>query len=138
MTPWTIAHYGCPVLLRDEWQLWLFLFVPFIAASFGALAGQGSWLRIPLAALGAASRDLVGAALVHFGVLTGGNPDYMIDTGLMLAFFTAAGAGLAACIAPYRGKTLLLLSGIGGFLGQFVLLALIKHRPSKKEQKLLR
>ena len=131
MTPWTIAHYGCPILLQQDWQLWLFLAVPLVAAMLGASAGKGCWTRIPLAAIGAASRDLVGAGLVHRGVLSPCNPDYQIHTGLMIAFFAASGAALGATLAPYSGKRLLLFSALGGFLGQFALLAVIKHQPSK-------
>jgi hypothetical protein len=134
MLPWTIAHLGSPLLLAEDWQLWVFLALPFILGSFGALIGQGSFLRIITAALGAASRDLVVAGLVYSGQISVLNPAYSLDASLILAGLTAAGAALMAALCPYRGKRLFFFSGLGGFAGQFILLAIIKHKKSAQKE----
>jgi len=110
-----------------------FLLVPAVLAAFGALIGQGSWLRIVTAAVGAATRDLLLRTLVVTGWLIPSNPDYNPDTALLFAFGCASGAALLACLSPYRGKLLLLMAGLGATVGQYSILLVIGTRLARRD-----
>ena len=132
MCPWEIVKAGCPVILTEEWHMWAFVLAPAFLAAFGAIIGQGSWLRIVTAAAGAAARDLILMGLVMYGWLVPCNPSYTTESATMMAFGCASGAALLACLSPYRGKILILMSGAGAFAGQFLILALGARRAKDK------
>lgn len=117
----TLLKFAPPVVLALGPMAWAFLLLPALGALLGAFIFRGSFMRIVGAALGAASRDLGVFGLVHFGVLVPNNPHWEPQISLILAFFCASGAALFACLAPYRGKRLLLGAALGGFAGQFLL-----------------
>lgn len=128
-----IVEFGSPLLLTSFWQKVLFLLAPAVLAPVGALLGQGSWLRIAGAAAGAMARDLVLLLLVVGGLLHASNPHYSLDCALILAYLGGAGAALLACLAPYRGRLLLVMTGLGGFGGQFLLPPILGLAPEVKD-----
>ena len=71
--------------------------------------------------MGAGLRDLAVLVGVSSGLITVTNRHYEFLVSSILIFFCASGGALGSCLAPYRGKLLLLNSAIGGFLGQFAL-----------------
>jgi hypothetical protein len=127
MNLFDILDHGCPVLLIWDWQKLLFVLVPFFSAAFGAWIGQGSWLRIVTASFFGALRDSSLLLVIAAGLLVPTNPKYSVDCGVILTFGCAAGAALGATLAPYRGKVLLFLSGLGAFAGQYLLLVVLKQ-----------
>lgn len=120
---------------------WTFLLLPALGALLGAWAGQGSFLRILGAAVGAAGRDVTVIALVIAGYLVPNNPLWSPDISFMLAFFSASAAALMSCLAPYRGKLLLFNSAVGGFAGQFllpyILVLAVKGKGSRTDEQSL-
>lgn len=66
-------------------------------------------------------RDLALLVAVTNGWIAVSNPHWEGEVSAILMFFGACGGALGSCLAPYRGKVLLLNSAIGGFLGQFAL-----------------
>ncbi|MCE7871525.1 hypothetical protein DYH09_14255 [bacterium CPR1] len=117
-----IARYACPVLLSQAWQIWLFLLIPGILAALGARLTEGSWMRIPGAAAGAALRDLSFLLLAGLIPESARNPDYAPYYSWFLAYLCASGAAVMSCLSPYRGWILPVMSAIGAFAAQFVLL----------------
>lgn len=117
----TLLKFAPPVVLSAGPMAWAFLFLPALGALIGAFLCRGSFLRIAGASLGAAGRDLGVVALVQFGLLVPNNPHWDPSISGILAFFCASSAALFACLAPYRGKRLLVGSAVGGFAGQFLL-----------------
>lgn len=134
LCPTQIVQLACPILLSAKWMQIAFLLLPAVLAAFGALLGQGSWLRIVTAAVGAASRDLLLRTLVLGGWLIQSNPEYNADTAMLFAFGCASGAALLACLSPYRGKFLLLMAGLGAVVGQYTILLVIGTRLARKDR----
>ena len=141
----TLLKFAPPIVLTFGPMAWAFLLLPALGALLGAFLFRGSFMRIIGAALGAASRDLGIFALVHLGYLVPNNPHWDPSISFILAFFCASGAALFACLAPYRGKRLLLGAALGGFAGQFLLpyvlvmgwlLSKAERRWSERSQKL--
>ena len=124
MCPFLVTKYGCPKLLHGHLHH-IFLLTPALLAAIGARIGQGSALRILTAALGGATRDLSILAAIYLGFLHPNNPNYIPEASVILAFGSASGAALLATLSPYRGLRLVLLSSLGAFLGQFLLLAVL-------------
>lgn len=116
-----IIKHACPVLFESSLVAWLFLLSPALFAALGARLLQGSFARIIGGTLGGGMRDFLVILAVTNGWVTVSNPRYEIMVSAILVFFGASGGALGSCLAPYRGKLLLLNSAIGGFLGQFAL-----------------
>jgi hypothetical protein len=116
-----IIKFGCPFAVDSTVVFWLFLLLPAIFAAIGASLLQGSFLRIVGGAMGGGLRDFLVLFAVNKGWVTVTNPDYELPVSFILIFFGASGGALGSCLAPYRGKFLMLNSAIGGFLGQFCL-----------------
>lgn len=116
-----ILKHACPIALDSTAAAWLFLLLPGIFAALGARLLQGTFLRIVGGAVGGALRDLLVLLAVSLGWITVTNPHWEGLCSAILVFFGASGGALGSCLAPYRGKVLLLNSAIGGFLGQFCL-----------------
>jgi hypothetical protein len=117
----TVLKFAPPILLQSSLHAWLFLLLPALGAVLGALLCQGSFRRIIGASAGAAARDIGIILLVFNGWLEPNNPHWNLDISFILAFFSASAAAIMSCLAPYRGKLLLINSAIGGFAGQFLL-----------------
>lgn len=117
----TLLKFAPPIVLTLGPMAWAFLLIPALGALLGAFILRGSFMRIIGASLGAAGRDLGLLAAVHFGLLVPDNPHWDPGISVILAFFCASGAALLSCLAPYRGKRLLVGSALGGFAGQFLL-----------------
>lgn len=73
-------------------------------------------------------RDILILVAVSNGWLVATNPNWEPGVSAMLVFFGASGGALGSCLAPYRGRLLLLNSAVGGFLGQFALPFLLLRR----------
>ena len=116
-----IIKHACPIVFDSQIAAWLFLLAPALLAALGARLLQGSFLRIIGGAAGAAVRDAMVILAISQGWITVTNKHYEILVSMILIFFCASGGALGSCLAPYRGKLLLLNSAIGGFLGQFAL-----------------
>lgn len=116
-----IIKHGCPIALDSTLQAWLFVLIPAFLAALGAGLLQGTFLRIVGGAIGAGSRDFLVLVGIDKGWIIVSNPEWGPHYSAILIFFCASGGALGACLAPYRGKLLLLNSAIGGFLGQFCL-----------------
>jgi len=116
-----IIKHACPIAFDSQIAAWLFLLAPALLAALGARVLQGSFLRIIGGAGGAAVRDALVVLAISQGWITVTNKHYEFYVSLILIFFCASGGALGSCLAPYRGKLLLLNSAIGGFLGQFAL-----------------
>lgn len=115
----TLLRLGCPLVLTQTWQIFLFLSLPCLFAVAGARILQGSFLRIVGAAAGATLRDLIILALVsywHPAV----NPNYNPYASLLLIYLSASGAALGAVFGPYRGPLLWVLAGLGALAGQWL------------------
>lgn len=124
-----IIKHSCPIALDSVVAAWIFLLLPALFAALGAALLQGSAARILGGALGAGLRDFLVLAAVSFEWITVTNPSYEAMVSSILIFFCASGGALGSCLAPYRGKLLILNSAIGGFLGQFCLpYVLFKNR----------
>lgn len=127
----TLLKYAPPIILHGFVQQWLFLLLPAFGAMLGAFLCRGSFLRIVGASAGAATRDFGIILLVSKGWLTPTNPHWHASIAFILGYLCASGAAIMSCLAPYRGKVLLLNSAIGGFAGQFFLtyiLAIYRHK----------
>ena len=134
----TLLKYAPPIILHGPVQQWLFLLLPALGAMIGAFLGRGSFMRIVGASLGAAARDISIILLVTKGLLIPSNPHWHASIAFMLAYFCASGAAIMSCLAPYRGKVLLLNSAIGGFAGQFVLTYILAiHRHKERDEKVV-
>ena len=116
-----IIKHACPIAFDSQIAAWLCLLAPALLAALGARVLQGSFLRIIGGAGGAAVRDALVVLAISQGWITVTNKHYEFFVSLILIFFCASGGALGSCLAPYRGKLLLLNSAIGGFLGQFAL-----------------
>jgi hypothetical protein len=116
-----ILQHGCPFALDSLILGGLFLLLPALLAALGAWLLQGTFLRILGGAAGGGLRDLVVLVAVSRGWVTVTNPQWEELVSAILIFFGASGGALGSCLAPYRGKILLLNSALGGFLGQFCL-----------------
>ncbi len=123
-----IKHFGCPLKFTSTFVFWLFLLFPAISAALGAMICQGSALRIVGASFGAAARDVGFLLLVMFALLEPNNNLWAADYSIILAFLSGSAAAITSCLSPYRGKTLIVMSAIGGFAGQF-LMAVILTEP---------
>ena len=132
----TILKHASPILLQSIWQQCFFLLLPALGALIGAFLCQGSFLRIIGAAMGAASRDMAIMLLVINGWMVPNNPHWDLNIAFMLLFLSASSAALMSCLAPYRGKILLINSAIGGFAGQFLLAYIlgVVRRPDPLEE----
>lgn len=131
----TVLKYAPPIVLQSLWQQWMFLLLPALGALLGAFLGQGSFLRIVGAAIGAGARDFTIFLLVANGWLAPSNPHWHASISLILTYFCASGAAIMSTLAPYRGKILLTNAALGGFAGQFFLgyvLAALKSRELRK------
>lgn len=115
----TLLRLGCPVVLTQTWQVFVFLSLPCILATVGARMLQGSFLRIVGAAAFATLRDLLVLALVTYWH-PASNPHYSIYASLLLIYLTASGAALGAVFGPYRGPVLWVLAGLGALAGQWL------------------
>lgn len=129
-----ILKHACPVLFDSPLGSWLFLLSPALFAALGARLLQGSFARIIGGTLGGGLRDFLVILAVTNGWVTVSNPRYEIMVSGILVFFGAAGGALGSCLAPYRGKLLMLNSAIGGFLGQFALPYVLMAKRSRKEK----
>ncbi len=116
-----ILKHACPLALESVVAAWLFILLPAILACLGARLLQGSVMRIIGGALGGSLRDVLVFVAVSRGWLAVTNPDFELPVAFILVFFGACGGALGSCLAPYRGKLLMLNSALGGFLGQFCL-----------------
>jgi hypothetical protein len=118
MSPLLLAYLACPIILMGIGERLAFLLLAAPFAALGAAAGQGSWMRILGAALGAALRDAVIVALVATEVLVVTNPEYMVDYSLMAGFLAASGAALLTVLTPYRGRVVPVMAAVGAVGGQ--------------------
>ncbi len=116
-----ILKHGCPLILDSMIAAGLFILLPGLFAALGARLLQGSFLRILGGAAGGGLRDILVIVAVNAGWLTVTNPRWEENVSGILIFFGACGGALGSCLAPYRGKVLMLNSAIGGILGQFCL-----------------
>lgn len=123
----TILRHGCPVVFDSTFAGVLFLLLPALFAGLGAVAMQGSFLRILGGAVGGGLRDVLVLLAVSQGWITVSNPRWESLVSAILVFFGASGGALGSCLAPYRGKLLFLNSAIGGFLAQFCLPFVLFH-----------
>ena len=125
----SIIRYGCPLLLDSSGPAALiFLLLPALFAAAGARLLQGGAARIVGGAAGGAVRDVLVLVAAGCGWISVTNPQWEAGVSAMLVFFGASGGALGSCLAPYRGRLLLLNSALGGLLGQFALPFLLLRR----------
>ena len=130
-----ILKHACPLLFESSVGAWLFLLSPALFAALGARLLQGSFARIIGGTLGGGLRDFLVILAVEGGWITVTNPRYEVMVSAILIFFGASGGALGSCLAPYRGKQLMLNSAIGGFLGQFALPYVLMARRKKSSSR---
>lgn len=118
MSPLLLAYLACPIVLLGVGERIAFLVLAAPFASLGAAVGQGSWMRILGAALGAALRDVVIAVLVISKVVVVTNPEYMLDYSMIAGFLAASGAALLTVLTPYRGRMVPVMAALGAVGGQ--------------------
>ncbi|MBS2040070.1 hypothetical protein JST97_34100 [bacterium] len=114
-----IVKFGCPVLLTQTWQVYIFIAIPCLLSALGARLLQGSALRIVGATLGACARDAALLFLISRGYLVPTNPGYDPYCGAILLCCVGSGAALGSTFGPYRGLVLWILAGLGALAGHW-------------------
>jgi hypothetical protein len=126
-----ILRHGCPLALHSFVAGCIFIALPGLLAALGARLLQGSFLRIVGGAVGGGLRDGLVLVAVSAGWITVTNSQWEFLVSYILVFFGACGGALGSCLAPYRGKLLVLNSAVGGLLGQFCLPFVLFSRKSR-------